>query len=108
MNTTRRAYFNAIASAALLLCAAQAHAVNFSFSQAFNGGGFVGIVSGTFSAVDGNADNIYQASEMTFLTLGYAGIAPTLGAVSLAYAPPNIGALIFSCFACFEMTPTSP
>ena len=91
MTTTRRAYLNAIASAALLLGAAQAHAVNFSFSQAFNGGGFVGAVSGTFSAVDGNADNIFQSSEMTFLTLGYSGTAPTLGAVNLTYAPPNIG-----------------
>ena len=98
MTTTRRACFNAIASAALLLGAAQAHAMTFSFNQAFNGGGFVGIVSGTFSAVDTGRpsnpllpDGIFQSSEMTFLTLAYTGTAPTLGAVNLAYTPPNIG-----------------
>ena len=90
MFTTRRASVNAIASAALLLAAAQAQAVNFSFSQAFNGGGIVGTVSGTFSAVDGNSDNIFQSSEMTFLTLAYNGTAPTLGSVSLAYTTPAI------------------
>ena len=92
MTTTRRAYFNAIASAALLLAAAQAHAVNFSFSQAFNGGGIVGTVSGTFSAMDSNSDNIFQVSEMTFLTLGYSGTVPTLGTVSLSYTAPAIAA----------------
>ena len=90
MNTTRRACFSAIASAAMLLCAAQAQALNFDFSQKFDIGGFNGTVGGSFSAVDTNTDGFFQASEMTFLSLTYSGTTPASGLVNLSYAPPNI------------------
>ena len=90
MTTSRKAYLSAIASAALLLCAAQAQAQNFSFSQRFDLGGFDGFLNGTFVGVDSNADNIFQDTEMTFTVLQYNGIAPTLGNISLTFTPPNI------------------
>jgi hypothetical protein len=90
MTTNPKAYLSAIASAALLMCASQAHANPFIFTQSFNQGGITGVVSGTFSAVDANLDTQFDASEITFLTLGYVGTVPTLGAVNLSYTPPNI------------------
>jgi len=90
MTITRKAFLSAVASAALLMCAAQAQANPFIFSQSFNGGGITGTVTGTFSAVDTNANTQFEASEISFLTLSYAGTVPTLGAISLSFTPPNI------------------
>jgi hypothetical protein len=86
MTTSRKAYLNAIASAALLLCAAQAQAQNFSFVQKFDLGGFDGFLNGQFVVNDADANNIFEASEMTFTALQYNGIAPTLGNISLSFA----------------------
>ena len=92
MTTSRKAFLSAIASAAMLLCAAQAQAQNFSFNQKFDLGGFNGFLNGTFTVVDANAPfGIFDSSEMTFTTLQYTGIAPTLGNISLVFTPPNIG-----------------
>jgi hypothetical protein len=90
MSTTRKTCLNAVACAALLLCAAQAQAQNFSFTQKFDLGGFDGFLNGAFIVNDANTNNIFEASEMTFTALQYNGIAPTLGNISLSFTPPSI------------------
>jgi hypothetical protein len=94
MITHKKASLGALASAALFLCAAQAQAQSFAFDQKFDLGGFNGNVWGTFTAVDANADTIFQQSEMTFQSLQFVGTAPTLGAISLSFAAPDISSSI--------------
>lgn len=91
MITYQRARLSALATAAMLLCAAQAQAQAqiYDFSQRFDINSFLGNVTGSFLAVDTNLDTVFQVGEMTFLTLAYSGASP-IGPLNLSFAPPNI------------------
>ena len=91
MITYQKACLSALATAAMLLCTAQAQAQAqiYNFSQSFDINSFNGTVTGSFLAVDANLNTIFEASEMTFLTLAYIGASP-IGALNLSFAPPNI------------------
>jgi hypothetical protein len=90
MITYQKACLSALASAAMLLCAAQAQAQTYAVDQKFDLDGFSGNVFGSFTAIDANADTIFQASEMTFISLGFAGVVPGVGSLNLSFTPPNI------------------
>lgn len=91
MITYQKACLSALATAAMLLCTAQAQAQaqTYNFSQRFDIDGFLGNVTGSFLAVDTNLDTVFQVGEMTFLTLAYSGASP-IGALNLSFAPPDI------------------